>query len=175
MRILLDTCIWGGVKPILEAAGHDVIWSADWPSDPGDEAILVTAHNERRICVTLDKDFGEFAILHGFHHHGIIRLVDLASREQSQICLQVLDKYAEELLNSAIVTSNSYPLPDTPPTIDVMSLLINSHPTWMKTDRSRSRAGIGSVRGSSITESTPIDSPLFPPHDSTVTPYTTER
>jgi predicted nuclease of predicted toxin-antitoxin system len=105
MKILLDTCVWGGVKPILEAAGHDVIWSADWLDDPGDEAILATAYRERRICATLDKDFGELAVLHGCPHRGIIRLVGFASWEQSSICLQVLEKYADDLMDGAIVTA----------------------------------------------------------------------
>ncbi|GAB4233355.1 MAG: hypothetical protein Kow00121_61370 [Elainellaceae cyanobacterium] len=37
MKILLDTCVWGGVKSGLEAAGYDVIWSGEWETDPGDE------------------------------------------------------------------------------------------------------------------------------------------
>jgi hypothetical protein len=45
------------------AAGHDVIWAGDWSDDPGDEAILARASEERRVLVTLDKDFGELAIV----------------------------------------------------------------------------------------------------------------
>jgi hypothetical protein len=30
--------------PRLIAAGHETIWAGDWPSDPGDEEILVRAH-----------------------------------------------------------------------------------------------------------------------------------
>jgi hypothetical protein len=26
MKILLDTCVWGGVVQELRAAGHDVVW-----------------------------------------------------------------------------------------------------------------------------------------------------
>jgi predicted nuclease of predicted toxin-antitoxin system len=33
---------------VLETAGHDVIWSGDWPEDPGDEEILAQAHREGR-------------------------------------------------------------------------------------------------------------------------------
>ena len=47
----------------LRAAGHDVVWSGDWEDDPGDEAILAKAHAQRRVLVTLDKDFGELAIV----------------------------------------------------------------------------------------------------------------
>ena len=75
MRLLLDTCIWGGAAPELRAAGHDVSWAGDWPQDPGDDEILALAHRERRVLVTLDKDFGELAIVHEQPHGGIVRIV----------------------------------------------------------------------------------------------------
>ncbi len=49
MKILLDTCVWGGARTNLAVAGHDVIWSGDQPEDPGDEEILARAHKEGRI------------------------------------------------------------------------------------------------------------------------------
>ena len=75
MKILLDTCVWGGVVLELRAAGHDVVWAGDWQEDPGDDEILERAHGEGRVLVTLDKDFGELAIVHERPHSGIIRLV----------------------------------------------------------------------------------------------------
>jgi predicted nuclease of predicted toxin-antitoxin system len=36
MKILLDTCVWGGVAQELRAAGHEVVWAGDWREDPGD-------------------------------------------------------------------------------------------------------------------------------------------
>ncbi len=65
MKILLDTCVWGGAGAELEAAGHDVVWTGDWDKDPGDDEILGYAHNEQRILVTLDKDFGQLTALRG--------------------------------------------------------------------------------------------------------------
>lgn len=56
MRVLLDTCVWGGVRNALSDAGHDVIWVGDWPCDPG---ILRRALVDARVLVTRDKDFGE--------------------------------------------------------------------------------------------------------------------
>ena len=79
MKVLLDTCVWGGAKQPLEAAGHDVIWSGDWPSDPGDEEILAQAYREGRVLVTLDKDFGELAVVYGQPHSGILHLANLAA------------------------------------------------------------------------------------------------
>jgi predicted nuclease of predicted toxin-antitoxin system len=62
LRVLLDTCVSGGARKPLSEAGHDVVWAADWPTDPGDEEILRRAHQETRVLVTLDKDIGELAI-----------------------------------------------------------------------------------------------------------------
>jgi predicted nuclease of predicted toxin-antitoxin system len=103
-RLLLDTCVWGGAKPELIAAGHDVIWAGDWASDPGDEEILAQGLLEQRIIVTLDKDFGELAILRDLPHAGIIRLVDIPARQQAGMCKQVLDRHANEIAAGAIVT-----------------------------------------------------------------------
>jgi predicted nuclease of predicted toxin-antitoxin system len=105
MKILLDTCVWYGVRNELIAAGYDVIWSGDWSEDPGDEQILSTAHSEDRILVTLDKDFGELAIIRGLPHSGILRLVNLSTKQQVAVCLQVLSRYGQELEAGAIITA----------------------------------------------------------------------
>jgi predicted nuclease of predicted toxin-antitoxin system len=65
VKLLPDTCVWGKATEELSAAGHDVIWSGAWAQDPGDEEILALAHRDGRVMVTLDKDFGELAIVHG--------------------------------------------------------------------------------------------------------------
>lgn len=105
MKILLDTCVWFGLRTNLLAAGYDVVWTGDWPQDPGDEEILATAYREGRILVTLDKDFGELAIVRGSPHCGILRLVNLSTKEQLIVCLRVLQVYGDELTLGAIVTA----------------------------------------------------------------------
>ena len=107
MKILLDSCVWGKVRGELESAGHDVVWVGDWPKDPGDEEILADAHSERRILVTLDKDFGELAVLHGAAHCGILRLVGISARQQGSVCQQVLAAHAAELVSGAIITAEA--------------------------------------------------------------------
>jgi predicted nuclease of predicted toxin-antitoxin system len=106
MKLLLDTCVWGGVKKILEEARHDVVWGGDWDQDPGDDEIISYAFREKRTLVTLDKDFGELAIVHRVSHCGIIRLVGLSSKQQATVCLAVLARYDKELLHGAIITAN---------------------------------------------------------------------
>lgn len=106
MKLLLDTCVWGGACVSLRASGHDVIWAGEWPEDPGDDEILMRAHREGRILVTLDKDFGKLAVLQGVPHSGIVRLVDWSARQQATICLRVLALHGEELVSGAIVTAD---------------------------------------------------------------------
>jgi hypothetical protein len=56
MQVLLDTCVWGGARAVLEQAGHNVLWAGDWTPDPGDEEILTRAHEQGRVLIMLDKD-----------------------------------------------------------------------------------------------------------------------
>lgn len=104
MRILLDSCVWGGAKSFLADMDFDVTWVGDMERDPGDLEILETAFRENRILVTLDKDFGELAIIRKIPHHGIIRLVGFRAREQAPICAEAVKKYYELLMNGGIVT-----------------------------------------------------------------------
>ena len=106
MRLLLDSSIWPRTVDHLRAGGHDVVWAGDWPRDPGDEAILATAHRERRILVTLDKDFGELAVRHGRPHAGIVRLVAIPVADQAWLVERVLTRRATGLANGAIVTAD---------------------------------------------------------------------
>jgi len=99
----------------LESGGHDVVWAGDWSENPSDEQILKRAHREGRIFVTLDKDFGELAIVHGVSHSGIVRLVSLASRQQGSVCQDVVERHGEELLSGAIVTAEPHRLRVRPP------------------------------------------------------------
>ncbi len=104
MKILLDSCVWGGALDDLRDAGHDVGWSGEWESDPGDEEILARAREESRVLITLDKDFGELAIVRNVPHCGIIRLVGVSAKQQAAVTLNIISKYVSELSSGAIVT-----------------------------------------------------------------------
>jgi predicted nuclease of predicted toxin-antitoxin system len=104
VKVLLDSCVWVGARGDLEAAHHDVVWAGEWDHDPGDETILDVARREGRILVTLDKDFGELAIVHGLKHSGIVRLVGFRAREQGEAVSRVLAVHGEHLAAGAIVT-----------------------------------------------------------------------
>jgi predicted nuclease of predicted toxin-antitoxin system len=107
MRVLLDSCVWAGVRDALVAVGHDVVWTGDWAEDPGDEEILAFAHREARVLVTLDKDFGRLLFLQGRPHAGIVRLAGLSTRQQVQVSLQMLAQYEQKLTQGAVITVES--------------------------------------------------------------------
>jgi len=104
VRLILDTCISGGIADQLRQEGHDVIWTGDWLQDPGDDEILDYAFRENRILITLDKDFGTLAILHNRPHSGMLRLVNWATQDQAGVCLKVLKQYEGELQAKSILT-----------------------------------------------------------------------
>ena len=104
MRVLLDACVWGGASAVLTSAGHDVEAVANWPQDPGDKEILSRAFDTSQVIVTIDKDFGELAVVHRLPHRGIVRLVGFRAERQGVITGEVLTKYAAELDAGAIVT-----------------------------------------------------------------------
>ena len=107
MKLLLDSCVWGGALTRLRAAGHDVVWSGEWPADPGDEEILAQALVEGRVLVTLDKDFGELAVVRELPHAGIVRLVGLSAVHQAEMTLRVLQLHGADLAAGAIVTAEA--------------------------------------------------------------------
>jgi len=79
----------------------------DWQEDPGDEEILARAHSEGRVLITLDKDFGELAIVHGVPHSGILRLVLFPAKQQGSVVVWILARYGGELASGAILTADS--------------------------------------------------------------------
>ncbi|MCI0550445.1 MAG: DUF5615 family PIN-like protein [Anaerolineae bacterium] len=81
-----------------------MIWAGDWDKDPGDEEILARAYQEGRVLVTLDKDFGELAVVFARPHAGIIRLVNLSARQQGQTCVDILARYQTQIENGALLT-----------------------------------------------------------------------
>ena len=115
MKVLLDTCVSAGVHNALAEAGYDAVWAGDWPKDPGDEEILAFARQESRVLVTLDKDFGELAIVRRQPLCGIVRLGALSTSQQVDICLTVLARYGSQLEAGAIVTAESSRIRVRPP------------------------------------------------------------
>src|SRR5215469_9251134 len=98
MKLLLDACVWPGAATQLANHGHDVVWVGGWPTVPGDDEILAVAVRENRVVVTLDKDFGELAVVFGHAHSGIIRIVNFEISKHASVCLSAIEGMARSLL-----------------------------------------------------------------------------
>jgi predicted nuclease of predicted toxin-antitoxin system len=107
MKVLIDVCVSSAVSKALQAAGHDVVEIAAIDRLLPDASIIRIACRDQRIIVTLDKDFGELAVLHKMPHSGIIRLKELPVQKHAQLCLEALTHYGERLLQGGIVTVDS--------------------------------------------------------------------
>jgi predicted nuclease of predicted toxin-antitoxin system len=104
VKLLFDSCMSAAVAEQLRRDGVDVVWVGDWPCDPGDPAILGRAFAEERVLVTLDKDFGELAVLGRRPHAGIVRFVEVPLAEMASTCRRVATFYAAQLAAGAIIT-----------------------------------------------------------------------
>ncbi len=62
LRILADENIGGRVVGALRSAGYDVISVKEQFSGIRDTDVLRIAHEEQRLIITQDRDFGELAV-----------------------------------------------------------------------------------------------------------------
>lgn len=97
MRLFADTNIVALAVRALRAAGHDVVYSAERPTDPGDAALLAEATSEARIFITKDHDIGALVHRNGQAHAGVLLLDDLgnAQAETDMILAAITDHWTE--------------------------------------------------------------------------------
>ena len=95
MKVLIDSCMAGSVAAALAEVGHEVECVADWPTDPGDASVLSRARTAGQVVITLDKDFGELAVVRRQPHAGIVRLVGLPTAQQAPVAAATLTRYVE--------------------------------------------------------------------------------
>ena len=112
MKFLLDENIDARLLPFLQELGHNVASVAkDHRYGLLDKDVLALAHQEHRILITNDRDFGELIFHQGLPHSGII-LFRLAPNDANihlrKARLQyVLTHYADRLQHFLVVTQKS--------------------------------------------------------------------
>jgi predicted nuclease of predicted toxin-antitoxin system len=99
LKFLLDENIGRMVAEGLRKEGLDVQSVVERAPGLGDAAILEWAVKERRVVVTLDKDFGRLVFLQARRHVGVIflRLQNESSHHITAVLLNVLQTYQEKL------------------------------------------------------------------------------
>ena len=79
-------------------------WNRERGADPGDKELLAWATQERRILITLDKDFGALVFVQGAPHCGVVRLPDVKASERIAMFERLFAAHEKELSEGAIIT-----------------------------------------------------------------------
>jgi predicted nuclease of predicted toxin-antitoxin system len=104
MKFLLDVCSSShSLRSFLTSLGHDVRLMGEEDPCASDEVVLAMAHQEGRIIVTEDKDFGELIVVQRRPHSGIIRFLQLSIAEQVVAMQEVLTSYQADLKSGAML------------------------------------------------------------------------
>jgi predicted nuclease of predicted toxin-antitoxin system len=107
MRFLVDECTGPAVARWLENRGHDVFSVYDDAPGIEDEEVLRQAHEEERILITNDKDFGGKVYRERYSHSGIVLLRLDNERSQNKIAVlrRLLEEYADRLPDQFVVAT----------------------------------------------------------------------
>ena len=104
MRFLIDRCAGKRLADWLRQQEHNVLESQERGADPGDRNLLVWAHSEQRVLVTMDKDFGKLVFLSGEAHSGVVRLPDVPAEDRIALMHMLLSRHEADLLSGAVIT-----------------------------------------------------------------------
>lgn len=104
MKFLLDVCASShSLRALLMNLGHDVQLAGEKGLSVSDEKILGLAHQDGRLVITLDKDFGELVFVQRRPHAGIIRFLDMPIAEQVAAMQELLSSYRAALEAGAMI------------------------------------------------------------------------
>lgn len=110
MRLFADTNIVAPAVRALREAGHDVIYSAERPTDPGDEALLAEAAADGRVFLTKDHDIGALVHRDGQPHAGVLLLDDLGSAaDETKLIVDTLNRVGVRLAAGAFLRAGPTP------------------------------------------------------------------
>ena len=108
MKFLLDQSTDASIIPYLNQLGHDATRIAsDYPAGLPDQEVLSISHQEERILITDDRDFGKLVFRLRLPHPGIIylRLGEYAPLTiKIERISYVLTHYTEHLDQFMVVT-----------------------------------------------------------------------
>lgn len=109
LRLYLDQCLRLEVARALIDAGYDVVRASEVGQARADDSeILLRIQSERRVLITLDDHFGNWAVLPLRKHPGVIRLkINPATAENAiNLLLPFLkDRTQTELRDNLVILS----------------------------------------------------------------------
>jgi predicted nuclease of predicted toxin-antitoxin system len=109
MKFLIDVGVGKLVEQFLASKGYDVKNIRDLDPRMPDHNILALALREKRIVVTMDKDFGELVYNSGNNHAGVLllRLEDFSGTEKVKIISILFDHYSDKFSGHFCVFQNN--------------------------------------------------------------------
>lgn len=109
LKFLVDVGVGKKVESFLFESKYDVKSVRDIDHRMKDSEILKTANEDKRIVITMDKDFGELIFNSGLTYYGVLllRLDSSNSEEKVKIIKEILTKYEDSLQNNFCVYQNS--------------------------------------------------------------------
>ena len=105
IRFIVDMGVSKKVEEWLSTNDYDIKAIRDFDPRMKDRDILKLAVTEKRMVITMDKDFGELVFNSGLDHSGVLllRLEDAKSDEKVKIIQEILLKYEDKLKNNFCV------------------------------------------------------------------------
>ena len=109
LKFLVDVGVGKKVESFLIDSGHDVKSVRQIDHRMKDSEILRIANAEKRIVITMDKDFGELIFNSGLSYFGVLllRLDDSEADEKVEVIKEIFTKYENSLSNNFCVYQNS--------------------------------------------------------------------
>ena len=108
LKFLVDVGVGRKVEDYLLEKGYDIKAVRSIDQRMPDQEIIRLAISERRIVITMDKDFGELVYHSGLNHSGILllRLEDASGVEKQRVISEILAKYSNKMKNHFCVYQN---------------------------------------------------------------------
>ena len=108
LKFLVDVGVGEKVEEYLLEKRYDIKAVRSLDQRMPDQEIIRLAALEKRIVITMDKDFGELVYHSGMDHCGILllRLEDATGSEKQQVIAQILAKYVDNMKNHFCVYQN---------------------------------------------------------------------
>lgn len=108
LKLLIDVGVGIKVEAWLKLKNYDLRSIRDLDPRMADLEILKIAMYEKRLIITMDKDFGELIYKSKWPHSGVLllRLEDERSGEKIKILDAILKNYSTEIINKFSVFKN---------------------------------------------------------------------
>ena len=108
LKFLVDVGVGKKVEEYLLEKKYDTKAVRSLDQSMPDQEIIRLAALEKRIVITMDKDFGELVYHSGLDHCGILllRLEDATGSEKQLVIAKIVAKYADNMKNNFCVYQN---------------------------------------------------------------------